>query len=138
MPTIATNQSPNPLNQSPNPLISKQTHANKVTKPITTIVDQTRERKRNFAIINELGQKLRLSFTLAETEAKIELHCGQYGGRDRALFSLNHCRPPSCGSTPNRRHHLILSPLSLSLSLNLDHGLKWSNDNNNNKSFDDF
>ena len=47
-----TDQSPNPLNQSPNPPISQQTHANKVTKPTTTIVDQKRERKRDFTIIN--------------------------------------------------------------------------------------
>ena len=107
-----------------------QTHAKKVTKPTTTIIDQTRKRKMNFAIINGRGQRPRLSYTVAETEAKIELHYGWDSGRDRASFSLNHRRPPSSKSAPNRWHHLILSPLSLSLSLNSNHGLKWSNNNN--------
>lgn len=48
-----------------------------------------------------------------------ELHCGQDGGwdggQDWVPFSLNHRRPPSFRSAPNRRPHLILS-LSLSLS----------------------
>ena len=133
MPTIATDQSPN--QQSTPPIshqthwTSHQTHAKKVTKPATTIVDQTRERKRNFTIINGLGQRQRLSFIVTETEAEIEVHCSRDGGRDRASFSLNHRRPPSSKSAPNRQHHLILSPFSLSLSLSSDHGLKWSNNN---------
>ena len=50
-PTTTTPQPRRPKQKS-TPPISHQTHANKVTKPTTTIVDQKRERKRDFAIIN--------------------------------------------------------------------------------------
>ena len=43
---------PNPRSTPP---ISHQTHSNKVTKSTTTIVDQKKERKRDFAIINGPG-----------------------------------------------------------------------------------
>ena len=62
------------------------------------------------------------SSIVAKTRTKAgtgELYCGrnggQDGGRDRVPFSLNHRRPPSFRSAPNRRLHLILS-FSLSKS----------------------
>ena len=66
-----------PPKKSPNPPISQQTHANKVTKPTTTIVDQTRERKRDFTIIKGLRRRLRLvSFIVAEMVAKMKAETG--------------------------------------------------------------
>ena len=61
-----------PTNQSPNPLISQQTPANKVTKPITTIVDK--KKKRGRGISQSLTNRV---------EAEIELHFGRDEGRDR-------------------------------------------------------
>ena len=105
-----------PTDQSPNPLINQQTHSNKVTKPTTTIIDQKRERKRDFTIINGPGggrdrapfwprRRLRSSSILskpplalfldllqtAETKTEIELH------------SLKTTAGPLLGSAPNRR-----------------------------------
>ena len=73
------------MKKSPNPPIRQQTHANKVTKPTTTIIDQTKEWKRDFTIINRPRWRLRLASSIvvetmaktkAETrmEAEIKLH----------------------------------------------------------------
>ena len=94
-----TSQSPNPLNQSPNPLISQQTHANKVTRPTSTIVDKKKKREEEgFRNHQRIGRRPRLSSILAETEAETR-------GRDRAPFSLNHRQPSSwiCSKPLRRR-----------------------------------
>ena len=72
MTTTAIEKVTKPTDQSTNPRQqSHQTHANKVTKPTTTIIDQTREWKRDFTIINRPRWRLRLaSFIVAETMAK--------------------------------------------------------------------
>ena len=82
-----------PTSQSPNPLISQQTHANKVTKPTTTIVDKKKKkRKRDFTIINEPG-----------------------GGRDRAPFwPRRRLRP---GQRPRLSSILSKPPPTLFLDL---------------------
>ena len=59
-----------PTDQSPYPPISQKTHANKVTKPTTTIVDQKKREEEGFCNHQWIRQRPRLSSIMAETEAK--------------------------------------------------------------------